>query len=729
MISHCIPAAGIAGLIKTALALHHRVLPPTLCEAVNPELGIAATPFYVNTEAGPWIARLGSVAPRRRRLVRLRRHQRPCDRRGGAGGGAATRALHALAGRARACSRRASAGGAAREARCASPLALGAARGHAARRHRRSAGARDRGEPVRLALVAKDATSLVKSVEQARDSAARQARAALVAAQRRVLRAARPRPASSRSCSRAKARSTRTCSADLALCFDEVQQWLDFWHSLYDRAARRQPHRHRLPPRQRARRGEPEAARCAPARHGRRQRGGVRRRHGDAVAAALARRRARRDDGPQLRRIGGAGGIGRGARRRRRSSSRRSCASSTRSTSGCWPRARSRPARCSRSARCRPRRCRRRSPRPARRSSSPWTTAPTSSCCTARRTRSRRCRRRLPGPARSACRCRSTAAITRRFRRRQRRLPRLLRPHQAARAARAALLVRLDRAVPDRPRRVRKLAAAQWSQTVRFRETIEQMVADGVGCFVEVGPSGNLTAFVNDIPAGKAQTAIASNLRRRDGVEQLLTVLAQLYASGRPVRLQSLFAGRRIAAVDLARRPTRVPTACCSTTPCRCCAIRSATARPCRVGGFDADAAPRRGRAAAATAAAAAAAPSLDVAAPEAAALPRKPIRESEPDPRADVMAEYFDVMRGFLEQQRAVVESWQGAAGGRHSVRRRPRVADLPFSSEIARARRAPPRRALPPEPRRQLPAQPRALRPGLGRRAGAARAWRACR
>jgi acyl transferase domain-containing protein len=32
MISHCIPAAGIAGLIKTALALHHRVLPPTLCE-------------------------------------------------------------------------------------------------------------------------------------------------------------------------------------------------------------------------------------------------------------------------------------------------------------------------------------------------------------------------------------------------------------------------------------------------------------------------------------------------------------------------------------------------------------------------------------------------------------------------------------------------------------------------------------------------------------------------
>ena len=85
---------------------------------------------------------------------------------------------------------------------------------------------------------------------------------------------------------------------------------------------------------------------------------------------------------------------------------------------------------------------------------------------------------------------------------------------------------------------VRKLAAAQWSQKVRFRETIEQMVADGIGCFVEVGPSGNLTAFISDIPAGKAQVSIASNLRRRNGVEQLLTVLAQLYVSGRPVRLQ-----------------------------------------------------------------------------------------------------------------------------------------------------------------------------------------------
>ncbi|MCB1700649.1 MAG: polyketide synthase dehydratase domain-containing protein [Halioglobus sp.] len=55
MISHCIPAAGAAAIIKTALALHHKVLPPTLCDEVNPQLNIESTPFYINTESRPWI--------------------------------------------------------------------------------------------------------------------------------------------------------------------------------------------------------------------------------------------------------------------------------------------------------------------------------------------------------------------------------------------------------------------------------------------------------------------------------------------------------------------------------------------------------------------------------------------------------------------------------------------------------------------------------------------------
>ena len=56
MISHLIPAAGIAGLIKATLALYHKVLPPTLhCDEPNPEFELDKTPFYINTETRPWI--------------------------------------------------------------------------------------------------------------------------------------------------------------------------------------------------------------------------------------------------------------------------------------------------------------------------------------------------------------------------------------------------------------------------------------------------------------------------------------------------------------------------------------------------------------------------------------------------------------------------------------------------------------------------------------------------
>jgi acyl transferase domain-containing protein len=44
----------------------------------------------------------------------------------------------------------------------------------------------------------------------------------------------------------------------------------------------------------------------------------------------------------------------------------------------------------------------------------------------------------------------------------------------------------------------------QWAEPIRFRETIETMYADGVRVFLEVGPRGNLTGFVDDILAGRA---------------------------------------------------------------------------------------------------------------------------------------------------------------------------------------------------------------------------------
>lgn len=54
-VGHLDAAAGVAGLIKTALALEHRILPPSLnFDQPNPQIDFSSSPFYVNTATKPW---------------------------------------------------------------------------------------------------------------------------------------------------------------------------------------------------------------------------------------------------------------------------------------------------------------------------------------------------------------------------------------------------------------------------------------------------------------------------------------------------------------------------------------------------------------------------------------------------------------------------------------------------------------------------------------------------
>ncbi|MEM9271461.1 MAG: amino acid adenylation domain-containing protein [Cyanobacteria bacterium P01_F01_bin.143] len=54
-IGHLIEAAGIAGLIKTVLALKYKKIPPTLhFQKPNPNINFAHSPFFVNTELRTW---------------------------------------------------------------------------------------------------------------------------------------------------------------------------------------------------------------------------------------------------------------------------------------------------------------------------------------------------------------------------------------------------------------------------------------------------------------------------------------------------------------------------------------------------------------------------------------------------------------------------------------------------------------------------------------------------
>lgn len=97
---------------------------------------------------------------------------------------------------------------------------------------------------------------------------------------------------------------------------------------------------------------------------------------------------------------------------------------------------------------------------------------------------------------------------------------------------------------PTAPDDICRLAAEQWARPVRFRETIQTMYAAGVRIFVEVGPRGNLANFVDDILRDHRYLAVPSNVPHRSGITQLHHLIGLLAAHGVHMRLEHLYARR-----------------------------------------------------------------------------------------------------------------------------------------------------------------------------------------
>lgn len=92
---------------------------------------------------------------------------------------------------------------------------------------------------------------------------------------------------------------------------------------------------------------------------------------------------------------------------------------------------------------------------------------------------------------------------------------------------------------PDFPPLIADQLSRQLSEPVRFREMIERMYADGFTTFVEIGPGSKLTGLVQQIlPSGRAgAVALDSSNGKQPGLHDLARLLAQLAAWGYSVDL------------------------------------------------------------------------------------------------------------------------------------------------------------------------------------------------
>jgi acyl transferase domain-containing protein len=109
---------------------------------------------------------------------------------------------------------------------------------------------------------------------------------------------------------------------------------------------------------------------------------------------------------------------------------------------------------------------------------------------------------------------------------------------------------------------IREITTKLFTQPIMLKKTIEAMYADGVTMFVEVGPKGVLTPLIGDTLQDKEHLAVASNTSYNSSITQLNHCLGELAAHGVNMQLDYLFARRvpEFIEFDETPKPRQRPT-------------------------------------------------------------------------------------------------------------------------------------------------------------------------
>ncbi|TMF05935.1 MAG: SDR family NAD(P)-dependent oxidoreductase [Chloroflexi bacterium] len=240
---------------------------------------------------------------------------------------------------------------------------------------------------------------------------------------------------------------------------------------------------------------------------------------------------------------------------------------------------------------------------------------------------------------------------------------------------------------PHEPSAIAALLAEHLVSPVRFHEEILAMYEAGARIFVEVGPQGVLTGLVGQILADRPHVAVASDLKGRPGLLQLQHLLGRFIVSGSPVELERLYAGRGLRQLDLTslaqetgrpklapstwiinsvrNRPLNAPEPILLGQRCSVVAETSApsSSRPTASPKPPAD--PERAVGFSVSASGGAAAPA-----------PRTSNPLAPVDEATQVMLRYQELMAKFLETQKSVMTSYLQGAGAAPAALPRPAAA-----------------------------------------------------
>ena len=107
------------------------------------------------------------------------------------------------------------------------------------------------------------------------------------------------------------------------------------------------------------------------------------------------------------------------------------------------------------------------------------------------------------------------------------------------------------RRYPDDTGAVRSLLVDHLVNRVEFVNEIEAMYQDGARIFVEVGPGRVLSGLVSKILKDRPHLALTSNQADTSGLSQLQHLLGQLMVNGIPVNMERLYQGRSLKELDL----------------------------------------------------------------------------------------------------------------------------------------------------------------------------------